>query len=108
MSAIDYTPFEVLTFDCYGTLIDWEAGLRTALQPLQAAAGIGDEARGCVAPRGQEPSPRIGPPRLGSVGMSRDAGVWLRLRITHDAQVKKRTSKARKIQNAMTTTSSRG
>ena len=30
--------FEVLTFDCYGTLIDWESGLLTALQPLLAAA----------------------------------------------------------------------
>jgi 2-haloacid dehalogenase len=26
--------FSVLTFDCYGTLIDWETGLHTALQPL--------------------------------------------------------------------------
>jgi 2-haloacid dehalogenase len=32
---IDYQKYEVLTFDCYGTLIDWEsgilAGIRTAL-----------------------------------------------------------------------------
>ena len=26
--------FKVLTFDCYGTLIDWETGLLQALQPL--------------------------------------------------------------------------
>jgi len=26
--------FEVLTFDCYGTLIDWESGIWDALQPL--------------------------------------------------------------------------
>ena len=26
--------FRVLTFDCYGTLIDWESGIHTALQPL--------------------------------------------------------------------------
>ena len=25
--------FEVLTFDCYGTLIDWERGIMTALRP---------------------------------------------------------------------------
>ena len=31
--------FKALTFDCYGTLIDWEAGLLTALAPLLAAAG---------------------------------------------------------------------
>ncbi len=28
------TDFTVLTFDCYGTLIDWEAGIWDALQPL--------------------------------------------------------------------------
>jgi 2-haloacid dehalogenase len=28
------TDFNALTFDCYGTLIDWESGIRTALQPL--------------------------------------------------------------------------
>ncbi len=26
--------FRILTFDCYGTLIDWESGIFTALQPL--------------------------------------------------------------------------
>jgi len=26
--------FKVLTFDCYGTLIDWESGMIAALQPL--------------------------------------------------------------------------
>jgi len=29
--------FKVLSFDCYGTLIDWEAGIWNALQPLCAA-----------------------------------------------------------------------
>jgi 2-haloacid dehalogenase len=33
------TDFNVLTFDCYGTLIDWESGIVTALQPLLARAG---------------------------------------------------------------------
>jgi len=28
------TDFNVLTFDCYGTLIDWETGIHTALLPL--------------------------------------------------------------------------
>jgi 2-haloalkanoic acid dehalogenase type II len=32
--------FDVLTFDCYGTLIDWESGIAAALQPLVAQAGI--------------------------------------------------------------------
>ena len=30
------TDFKVLTFDCYGTLIDWENGIWAALQPLVA------------------------------------------------------------------------
>jgi 2-haloacid dehalogenase len=32
--------FKVLTFDCYGTLIDWETGLYTALAPLLRAGGV--------------------------------------------------------------------
>jgi 2-haloalkanoic acid dehalogenase type II len=31
--------FKVLSFDCYGTLIDWESGLFAALTPLLAKAG---------------------------------------------------------------------
>src|SRR5215467_8948181 len=30
----DFSRFEVLTFDCYGTLINWEAGLLGALHPI--------------------------------------------------------------------------
>ena len=30
--------FRILTFDCYGTLIDWERGLLAALQPLLSKA----------------------------------------------------------------------
>jgi 2-haloalkanoic acid dehalogenase type II len=33
------TDFGVLTFDCYGTLIDWESGIYTALRPLLARVG---------------------------------------------------------------------
>ena len=31
------TDYSVLTFDCYGTLIDWESGIWAALQPLVSA-----------------------------------------------------------------------
>ncbi len=31
--------FDVLTFDCYGTLIDWETGIWNALQPLLSVNG---------------------------------------------------------------------
>jgi 2-haloacid dehalogenase len=30
------TDFKALTFDCYGTLIDWETGMLAALEPLAA------------------------------------------------------------------------
>src|SRR3712207_545608 len=38
--------FRVLTFDCYGTLIDWESGIDGALRPLLRKAGgaVGREA----------------------------------------------------------------
>ncbi len=32
--TVRLTDFKVLTFDCYGTLIDWESGIWDALQPL--------------------------------------------------------------------------
>jgi 2-haloacid dehalogenase len=32
--------FKVLTFDCYGTLIDWETGLYAALEPLLRAGRV--------------------------------------------------------------------
>ena len=35
--ALDLSLFSHLTFDCYGTLIDWESGLLRALRPLLAA-----------------------------------------------------------------------
>ena len=31
---LDFTRFDVLTFDCYGTLINWEAGLLPALRSI--------------------------------------------------------------------------
>jgi 2-haloalkanoic acid dehalogenase type II len=33
------TDFKVLTFDCYGTLIDWETGMVEALRPLTGKVG---------------------------------------------------------------------
>jgi 2-haloacid dehalogenase len=40
MSSIDFTDYDALTFDCYGTLIDWESGILNALKPVLAAHGI--------------------------------------------------------------------
>ena len=42
---IEYRGFDVLTFDCYGTLIDWESGIAAAvrLQLGDAVAEVSDE-----------------------------------------------------------------
>jgi 2-haloacid dehalogenase len=37
---LDFDRYSVLTFDCYGTLIDWEGGILRALQPIFANRGI--------------------------------------------------------------------
>jgi len=37
---IDYGAFDALTFDCYGTLIDWETGLLAGLRTVLAAHGV--------------------------------------------------------------------
>jgi 2-haloalkanoic acid dehalogenase type II len=39
------TDFKALTFDCYGTLIDWETGIWDALQPVIARNGRSDVTR---------------------------------------------------------------
>src|SRR5918994_5802785 len=56
---LDLGAFEALTFDCYGTLIDWETGLLAALRPVLTAHGV-DFARGDLV--GSEPTkaPRTG------------------------------------------------
>jgi 2-haloacid dehalogenase len=38
-SAIDWAAVEVLSFDCYGTLIDWESGILASLRSVLAASG---------------------------------------------------------------------
>jgi len=36
---LDLSQFEALTFDCYGTLIDWETGILSALHPILSTHG---------------------------------------------------------------------
>ncbi|MGC1372591.1 MAG: haloacid dehalogenase type II [Candidatus Sulfotelmatobacter sp.] len=38
-SALDFNRFEVITFDCYGTLINWEEGILNCLRPILASHG---------------------------------------------------------------------
>jgi 2-haloacid dehalogenase len=37
--AFDFSRFGIITFDCYGTLIDWEAGILGAIRPILSAHG---------------------------------------------------------------------
>lgn len=34
---LDFTQFRAITFDCYGTLVDWESGIFGAMRPILAA-----------------------------------------------------------------------
>ena len=38
--VVDFEAFDALTFDCYGTLIDWETGLSAGLRTVLDAHGI--------------------------------------------------------------------
>ena len=40
MTDLDFAAFDALTFDCYGTLIDWEAGISTALRAILEPHGV--------------------------------------------------------------------
>ena len=44
-TALDLTQFKALSFDCYGTLIDWEAGIAEVLRPWarEQDLGLSDE-----------------------------------------------------------------
>ena len=37
---LDFEKYMALTFDCYGTLIDWESGIADALRPVMRAHGL--------------------------------------------------------------------
>ncbi len=37
---LDFSAFDALTFDCYGTLIDWETGIARALSVVLEAHGV--------------------------------------------------------------------
>jgi len=50
---IDFASKRVLTFDCYGTLIDWEAGIVATLQPILSAHGMRADAEHVLALYGE-------------------------------------------------------
>ncbi|MGK7936682.1 MAG: haloacid dehalogenase type II [Xenococcaceae cyanobacterium] len=37
---IEFERYKIITFDCYGTLIDWESGMLGALKPLLASHSV--------------------------------------------------------------------
>ena len=40
MQILNLERFQTLTFDCYGTLVDWEAGILAGLRPVLARHGV--------------------------------------------------------------------
>jgi len=65
--VIDFNRFDVLTFDCYGTLIDWESGLLEAF-------------RGILGPRGVETDDEALLERYAAHEGALEAGPYLRYR----------------------------
>ena len=59
--AVDFDRFKVITFDCYGTLIDWETGLLGAIRPILRShnVSLGDaeilQIYGELEPKAQNP-----------------------------------------------------
>jgi 2-haloacid dehalogenase len=60
---MNLTDFKVLSFDCYGTLIDWETGLWSSLQPLLETSRIDRETAlttfGLVEPEQEHETPAL-------------------------------------------------
>ncbi len=49
-ARLDPDSFDLLTFDCYGTLVDWEAGIIVAVREACAAHGLGPGSESGLAP----------------------------------------------------------
>ena len=48
-ATIDYAQFDAITFDCYGTLIDWETGLADAFRAVLPAHEVAANAEDLLA-----------------------------------------------------------
>ena len=48
----DFDRFEAMSFDCYGTLIDWETGIANALRPWATRNGLGLDDQALLAAYG--------------------------------------------------------
>ena len=49
----DFDRFEAMSFDCYGTLIDWETGIANALRPWAARNGLELDDQALIAAHGR-------------------------------------------------------
>jgi 2-haloacid dehalogenase len=80
--AMNLADFKVLTFDCYGTLIDWETGMIEALKPLTNRLNPAVsrnrilEAHGLHESRQQQQTPAMRYPDLLAIVYKRLAEEW--------------------------------
>ena len=49
----DFDRFEAMSFDCYGTLIDWETGISNALRPWATRNGLALDDQALIAAHGR-------------------------------------------------------
>lgn len=49
----DFDRFEAMSFDCYGTLIDWETGIANALRPWATRNGLALDGEAIIAAHGR-------------------------------------------------------
>jgi 2-haloacid dehalogenase len=49
----DFDRFEAMSFDCYGTLIDWETGIANALRPWATRNGLELDGEAIIAAHGR-------------------------------------------------------
>jgi 2-haloacid dehalogenase len=49
----DFDRFEAMSFDCYGTLIDWETGIANALRPWATRSGLDVDDQELIAAYGR-------------------------------------------------------
>ena len=49
----DFDRFEAMSFDCYGTLIDWETGIANAMRPWATSNGLELDDEALIAAHGR-------------------------------------------------------
>lgn len=55
-STLRFADYDALTFDCYGTLIDWESGILAALEPWRRRVGLAADDDALLAAFGEAES----------------------------------------------------